>query len=62
MLGILEGNAMFDNLEQQIKHDDAFSLKFRIPVYELLIISLVTVCRSALPASTVFPKGTGLCT
>jgi len=34
---------MFDNLEQQIKHDDAFSLKFRIPVYELLIISLVTV-------------------
>lgn len=34
---------MFDSLEQQIKQDDTSSLKFRIPVYELLVISLVTV-------------------
>lgn len=34
---------MFDHLEQKIKRDDELSLKFRIPVYELLIISLLTV-------------------
>src|SRR5579863_8027184 len=34
---------MFDSLEQKIKNEDALSLKFRIPAYELLILSVITV-------------------
>jgi len=34
---------MFDSLEEKIKNEEALSLKFRVPAYELLIISVVTV-------------------